>query len=332
MSDVATTRPMSAGRRESFFSNLPAGSGTASMVGGAWIVLVIASTLHRADFLSYQTLLAVAFTMAIVGVLAVAQALVGVSGAILDLSQPTVLTLAGAVICQLLSMNWPLPAVLFIGVVVGALWGLTNATIIVAGKLNPIIVTLATNFIGTATMFLIFQHIQAPITSPLVAWGQGNFFGLPNIWWPMLVLVLLVGYFLPRTRYGRHAIAVGGSRFAAQARGISLRKTRFAIFIIAGAISGLASIMFVASNGPFAPNAGTTFQLPVIAGVILAGVSLAGGRGNLWLILLSVGFLSTVPTSLVFFGFSSNWQAVFQGFILVVAVSLDGWRARRLLR
>ncbi len=332
MSDAATTRPMPVGRKVLLTANLPAGWGTASLVAGAWLLLVLASAVHRADFLSYQTLLAVAFTMAIVGVLAVAQALVGMSGAILDLSQPTALTLAGAVVCQLLGMGWPIPIVLVAGILVGAAWGLFNATIIVVGKLNPIIVTLATNFIGTAVMFLIFQHIQAPIASPVVAWGQGNFLGLPNIWWPMVALVLIVGFLLPRTAYGRHAIAVGGSRFAAQARGISLKKTRFAIFISSGAIVGLASIMFAASNGPFAPSAGTTFQLPVIAGVILAGVSLAGGRGSIWLILLSVGFLSTVPTSLVFFGLSSNWQAVFQGFILIVAVSIDGWRARRLQR
>lgn len=333
MSDVASpTRPATAGRREAFFANLPAGWGTAASVAGAWIVLILASGMHRADFLSHQTLLAITFTMAIVGVLAVAQALIGTSGAILDLSQPTALTMSAAVVCQLLNYSWPLPLVILAGIVTGAIWGLINATIVVVGKLNPIIVTLGTNFIGTAVMFLIYTNIQAPITSPLVAWGQGGLLGLPNVWWPMVILVLVTGFFLPRTVVGRHAIAVGGNRFAARSRGISLKKTRFAIFIIAGAIVGLAGIMFAASNGPFAPSAGTTFQLPVIAGIILAGVSLAGGRGSIWLILLSVGFLATVPTSLVFFGFSSNWQAVFQGLILIVAVSIDGWRAKRLQR
>ena len=100
------------------------------------------------------------------------------------------------------------------------------------------------------------------------------------------------------------------------------------MFTISGAIVGVAGILFAASNGPFPPSGGSTFQLPVIAAVILAGVSLAGGRGSIWLILLSVGFLSTVPTALVFFGFSSNWQAVFQGLILVLAVAIDGWRAK----
>jgi ribose transport system permease protein len=333
MSDVASaTGPVTAGRKETLLANLPAGWGTAAAVAGAWIILIVASGIHRADFLSHQTVLAVTFTMAIVGVLAVAQALIGTSGAILDLSQPTGLTMTAAVVCQLLNYNWPLPVVILAGILVGAAWGFINALIVVVGKLNPIIVTLGTNFIGTALMFLIYQNIQAPITSSLVAFGQGGFLGLPNIWWPMVALVLVVGFFLPRTVAGRHAIAVVGNRFAAQSRGISLKKTRFAIFILSGAIVGIAGILFAASNGPFAPSAGTTFQLPVIAGIILAGVSLAGGRGSIWLILLSVGFLSTVPTSLVFFGFSSNWQAVFQGLILIIAVSIDGWRAKRLTR
>ena len=330
MTDVASTPGViPETRRKAFFSNLPAGWGTAASVAGAWIVLILASGMHRADFLSHQTVLAITFTMAIVGVLAVAQALVGISGGILDLSQPTGVILAASVVAFLLDLGLPTPVVVFGGILTGAAWGFLNALIIVTGKLNPIIVTLGTNFIGQAVMFLVFQTAQAPLNSGLVGFGRGYLLGLPDIWWPMALLVLLVGFLLPRTAYGRHVIAVGGNRAAAQARGISLKKTRFGVFTSAGAVIGLAGVLFASSNGPFSPTAGSTFQLPVIAAVILAGVSLAGGRGSIWLILLSVGFLSTVPTALVFFGFSSNWQAVFQGLILVMAVAIDGWRGRR---
>jgi ribose transport system permease protein len=333
MTDVApTTQATAASRLEGFRANLPAGWGTAVTVGGAWIALIIASGIHRGDFLSHQTVLAITFTMAIVGVLAVAQALVSLSGGIIDLSQPTALTLSASVVAWLLEQGMPIPVAVVAGILAGAGWGFMNASIIVLGKLNPIIVTLATNFIGTAVMFLVYQSIQVPINSALAEFGRTYFLGLPNIWWPMVILVLIVGFLIPRTRYGRHITAVGGSRFAAQARGISLRKTRFAVFTVSGAIVGLAGVLFAASNGPFSPNAGANVQLPVIAGVILAGVSLAGGRGSIWLILLSVAFLSTVPTALVFFGFSSNWQAVFQGAILITAVAIDGWRAKRLQR
>ncbi|MEO8883438.1 MAG: ABC transporter permease [Devosia sp.] len=332
MSELATSQPIAGDRTGSQLANLPAGWGTAAIVAGAWVLLIIVSGIHRADFLSHQTVLAVSFTMAIVGVLAVAQALIGMSGGILDLSQPAALILVAYVIAQLLNQNVALPIVLIAALLVGAAWGLLNALVVVFGKLNPIIVTLATNFIGVAVMFLIFQNSQTPLRTSFSDFGRSYFLGLPNIWWPMLIIILLVGFFVPRTRFGRRMIAVGGNRFAAQSRGISLKKTRFLVFPIAGAIVGIAGILFAASNGPYAPGDGATFQLPVIAGVILAGVSLSGGRGNILLLLLSVGFLATVPTALVFFGFSSNWQAVFQGFILILAVAADGWRAKRLQR
>ena len=144
--------------------------------------------------------------------------------------------------------------------------------------------------------------------------------------------MLVTGYFLPRTRFGRRAIAVGGNRFAAQVRGISLRKTRYATFMAAGGFVGFGAVLFAASVGPFDPGAANNLLLNVIAAVILAGVSLAGGQGNLWGLFLSVGFLSTIPTSLVFFGFSSDRQTILQGMILVIAVALDGYRARRTAR
>lgn len=329
MSDVASTTTSPGIRTGGFLQNLPAGSGNALTILVAWLILIVATGLYRGDFLSHQTVLAVSFTMAIVGILAVAQALVGISGGILDLSQPTALTLSAAIVAKLIDMGFPIWIAVLAGIASGAAWGGLNAAIIVFGKLNPIIVTLGTNFIGTAVMFLVYLTIQVPLKSELVAFGREYFLGLPNIWWPMLLVVLIAGYLLPNTRYGRRTIAVGGNRAAAKARGISLKATRFGVFVVSGAIAGLAGVLFAASNGPFSPNAGANLQLPVIAGVILAGVSLSGGRGNIWLILLSVGFLSTIPTSLVFFGLSSNWQAVVQGLILVVAVAIDGWRGRR---
>lgn len=305
------------------------GWGAALALLGAWLVLIAVSGLHRADFLAHQTVLAVTFTMAVTGVLAVGQALVAISGGILDLSQPTSLVLTAYVTSLLLSLGVNTLLVVVVAVLLGAAWGFLNALIIVFGKLNPIIVTLATNFVGVAALFLIFQNAQAPINSPLRQFGRGYFLGLPDIWWPMVLLVLVVGYLLPRTRYGRRTIAVGGNRTAAQARGVSLRKTRFGVFAVAGACAGMAGVLFAAANAAFAATAGADFLLPVIASVILAGVSLAGGRGNLLLLLLSVGFLSTVPTSLAFFGLTSSWQAVFQGMILILAVSLDGYREKR---
>ena len=102
-----------------------------------------------------------------------------------------------------------------------------------------------------------------------------------------------------------------------------------ATFMAAGGFVGFAAVLFASAAGPFNPSSANTMQLNVIAAVILAGISLAGGRGSFWMLLLSVGFLSTIPTSLVFFGLSSDTQSIFQGVLLMIAVAIDGYRARK---
>jgi ribose transport system permease protein len=305
------------------------GWGTGLTLLAVWLLLIAATGFYRADFLSHQTMLAIAFTMSIVGVLAIGQGIVAMSGGFIDLSQPSGLILSNLVIVRLAEAGMPLPVLIVAAVLTGMAWGFINASIIVFAKLNPVIVTLGTNFIGLAGLFLVFQLAQVPLGSDIHALGRTSHLGLPAIWWPMAILILIVGFLVPRTRYGRRMIAVGGNRAAAQARGISLKATRFATFIAAGGFVGLAAVLFASSAGPFNASSANSMQLNVIAAVILAGISLAGGRGSFWMLLLSVGFLSTIPTSLVFFGFASDRQLIFQGLILVVAVAIDGYRARK---
>lgn len=305
------------------------GWGAPLLVLGVWLALIAVSGLHRSDFISHQTLLAVAFTMSVVGVMAIGQGLVSISGGFIDLSQPSGLIVASLVAVRLSEAGVPFALVIVGAILTGMLWGLINASIIVLARLNPVIVTLATNFIGLAALYLVFQLAQVPNGSPIYQFGRASYLGLPAIWWPMIALVLIVGFLMQRTRYGRQTIAVGGSRYAAQARGVSLKWTRIWVFSVAGGFVGFAAILFASAAGPFNPGSANVLQLNVIAAVIVAGISLAGGRGHFWMLLLSVGFLSTVPTSLAFFGLSSDAQAIIQGFILVMAVALDGYRARK---
>jgi len=303
--------------------------GTALVVLGAWVALVAASTIYRSDFLSRQTLLSITFTMAVLGVVTVAEALVTISGGILDLSIPTELILPAWVIVTLLGHGVNIVLVVLMGLLTGAAWGLLNALIIVFGKLNPIIVTLGTNFAGAAIVNIYLTSGQTPLKSGLAKWGQSEVLGLPSVFWAMAVFVLISGYFLSHSRVGRRTVAVGGNPQAARVRGISLRRTRFGVFIVSGAVCGFAAVLFTASTLNFVSSEATYYLLPCVAATILAGIRLQGGSGNLWLILLSVGLLSTVPTSLAFFGVGELWQNVPPGVVLVVAVSIDGYRQMR---
>jgi ribose transport system permease protein len=313
-------------------ARVPLGLRDALGIAGLWIVLIVATTIVRPDFLSNQTLLAVTFTMSISGILAVSQAIIVISGGLLDLSLPMSLTISAWATVTSLGAGVPTPIAIVIGILTGAAWGAMNGAIVVFGKLNPIIVTLATGFGGLAIMLIFWKSAQIPSTSSLRHFGLGRILGLPDIFWPMIAIILLAGLALAYTRWGRHIIAVGGNAPAAKARGISLRRMRFGSFIGAGAVAGLAGVMFSAVNPSFTPNAGADFQLIVIASVILAGISLSGGKGNLIVLLLSVGFLATIPASIAFFGLAPAWALVFQGAVLIVAVGIDGYRLKRSAR
>jgi len=321
------------GTRDGLRGAVPESVKVAVAVCATWALLIVGTTAYQTDFISHQTVLSVTFTMAVVGVLAVAEGLVVISGGMIDLSLPTSLILAAAVATTLLDRGWNIVPVIFVAMAIGGAWGALNATIIVFGKINPIIVTLGTNLAGVALLSIhISGYSTIPPGSGLATWGDALFLGLPNVFWVMVLTILLAGYLLPRTRVGTRVLAVGGSTQAARVRGISLRKTRFGVFIVSGMIVGVAAILFAASTHSFSVSDGTTYLLPPIAAVIVAGVSLAGGSGNLWVLFASVGLLSTVPTSMAFFGLSDLWQQVPPGLILVAAVSIDGYRRKRASR
>ena len=215
------------------------------------------------------------------------------------------------VIVTLLGHGVNIALVILVGLLTGAAWGFLNALIIVFGKLNPLIVTLGTNFAGIA----LSEHLLAERTDTARFWPGENgaspkFPGLPDVFWAMAIFIFLAGYFLKHSRAGRRVVAVGGNPQAARVRGISLRKTRFAVFIGSGVICGLAAVLFTASTLNFVSSETTSYLLPTVAATILAGIRQQGGSGNLWVILLSVGLLATVPTSLAFFGVGELWQNV----------------------
>lgn len=309
--------------------HLPAAARDALSIAGIWVALIVVTTIVRPDFLSSQTLLAVTFTMAISGILSIAQGLIVISGGLLDLSLPTALIFSAWATVTVLNAGGPTALAIAAGIAAGAAWGLLNGTIVVLGKLNPIIVTLATGFGGLAAMLIFFKSAQIPSSSDLRAFGLGRFLGLPNVFWPMVILIVLAGLAFTFTRWGRRVIAVGGSSTAARARGISLPRTRLAVFGGAGAVAGFAGVLFASVNPSFTPASGNNFQLIVIAAVILAGISLSGGKGSFLVLLLSVAFLSTIPVSIAFFGLAPAWALVFQGAVLIVAVGIDGIRMKR---
>ncbi|THG29329.1 ABC transporter permease [Naasia lichenicola] len=306
---------------------------TAAALLGALVIVIVVTTVLHPDFFSGRTLIAIGFTMAITGILSVGQAIITISGAVLDLSIPAGLMLPAWAVATMLGASNPLPTALIvlIGVALGVVWGGINALIVTTLKINPIIVTLGTNFIGIAILSMQFTTATVPGRSELSMFGNGSLL-LPNIWWVMLVVVLVAAPLLRYTRSGRHLTATGGSVPAARSRGISIRGMRYLAFCTAGICYGIAGVLFAGSTSNFNPMGSASLLLSVIAAVILAGVRMDGGRGSILLLLPACALLATVQTALVFFGLDAAMQSVFQGAILIIALAGDGYLRKRSTR
>jgi rhamnose transport system permease protein len=135
---------------------------------------------------------------------------------------------------------------------------------------------------------------------------------------------------LRNLRAGRSVYATGSDPEAAFLAGIQPRRVTFWVFVVMGALVGLAAMLHSARFAVVDPTAGTGLELTVIAAVVVGGVAISGGRGTLAGPLLGVLLMATIGPALVFFGAEAHWEKALQGAVILLAVAADGFsRARR---
>lgn len=219
-------------------------------------------------------------------------------------------------------------------VIVGALCGLLNGIIIVFGRIQPIVVTLA-----TASVFVGLALLLRPTPGGAVNYDLADAITLDVLGIPtalIITFILAVGFWLPfrRTGLGLGLYALGSSEQAAFQSGIDTRLIRIAAFTLAGVFGGLAGLFysFVTTSGDAGIAAG--FTLNSIAAVVLGGVLLRGGVGSLLGALAGAYILKTISSLMFFSGIPSLAQPLFEGLILAAAIAIgsaDVLRARNKL-
>jgi ribose transport system permease protein len=213
----------------------------------------------------------------------------------------------------------------------GAACGAVNGLIVIFGRLQPIVATIATGavFFGIA---LILR--PTPGAAPDFNWEiadalTGKVFNvLPASLLTLLGVVLVVWIPFRRSIIGRATYAVGSSEVAAYMSGMPIRRAKFLAYVFSGlfaAMGGLYLTFFTYSGEASAAN-GNTYTLYSIAAVVLGGVSLFGGRGTAIGAIFGALAFRTIGDLLFVFDFDPLWQPLFQGVVLLVAVSIGSAR------
>lgn len=217
--------------------------------------------------------------------------------------------------------------VLLTGIACGAL----NGLLVIYGRLQPIVITIATGavFFGIALWIRPYPGSAAEFSSDLADALTGKVFGIfPASLLFLIVLVLVVWIPFRRSVIGRAVYAVGSSEPAAYMSGVPVKRAKFTAYVLCGlfaAMGGLFMTFFTYSGEASLAN-GNTYTLSSIAAVVLGGVSLFGGRGSAIGAIFGALAFRAIGDLLFVFDFDPLWQPLFQGVVLLLAVSLGAAR------
>ena len=278
-------------------------------------------------FLTGDNLSLVLQQVMVVGVLAIGQTLIILTAGV-DLSCGMVMALGGVVMTKLATeAGLPVPVAIAGGVAVTTLFGMVNGLLVTRVKLPPFIVTLGTLNIAFAITQL-YSNAQTITDLPPSMTALGNTFqvgGTAVVYGVtlMLALYLLVWFALRETASGRHVYAVGNNPEATRLTGINTPRVLLGVYVIAGALYGVASLLSVARTGVGDPNAGQTENLDAITAVVLGGTSLFGGRGLVLGSLVGALIVGVFRNGLTLMGVSSVYQILITGVLVILAVTTD---------
>jgi ribose transport system permease protein len=306
----------------------------------ALAVLMIALSLASDHFLTAENGVNILRQISVNLCLSIGLTLVILSGGI-DLSVGAVLALAGAVAAGLLKSGIDLPmwnvhleltvaGAVMVGVGVGVALGLLNGLMVTRLLIPPFVATLAMMSVARGlTQLWTGGYPISRLGAPFGFIGTGSFLAIPMPVWIVVVLCLITLVICHRTPFGRHLYAVGGSERAARLTGLNVDAIRVVVYVVGGALSGLAGILVTARLDSAQPNAGLGYELDAIAAVVIGGTSLSGGRGSVAGTALGCLLIGVLSNGLTLLNVSPFWQQIVKGAVIAVAVALDRRNSRQ---
>lgn len=295
-------------------------------------LLVGAIELRFPGFVAPGNLASIYNDTAILIILALGQAAVILSRGI-DLSIAANLALSGTV-AALLNVAFPDLPVIFLlaaAVINGTVLGAINGLLVWRLSIPPIVVTLGTMTIYRGIIFLLTGGgwVNAhEMTDAFKAVPRAVFLGLPVLSWFSLAAIAVMVVVLTRTRLGRAFYAVGGNPNAAVYTGISVGRTHFFAYLLAGALAGLAGYLWVARYAVAYVDIANGFELDVVAACVIGGISIAGGVGTAIGAVLGALFLGIIKNALPVIDISPFWQMAISGAVIIIAVAVNARAAR----
>lgn len=281
----------------------------------------------------------------IVGTMALGMACVIITGQI-DLSVGSSLVLCTGVSIMAFNMTNSIIVMVIAAIATGALCGAVNGLLVGLGKMPPFVVTLGTMLIYRSLTLSVVRKIDPAISGSSssqfamlsdnsnyeflrMKFGTGKLalgnFSLPYIFFVFLLVAIIFIVMSKNTKYGKTVYAVGSNEKSARLAGINVTWVKVSVFILTGICVGIASLMQACKIGNVTPaSSGVSYEMYAIAAVVLAGVNMAGGKGNMIGVIFGALSYTTINFIIVSIpGLSVDIQDTFQGLVLIVVILIQ---------
>lgn len=214
--------------------------------------------------------------------------------------------------------------------VTGLAAGSINGFLVSRVNVPPFIATLGMLTTASGLAYVVGQG--APINGLPQNFGDianNRILGLQIPVLVMIVGIVTLALIMKRTSYGMRVYAVGGNPVAAQIAGVKTTRILFSVYALSGLLAGISGVMLASRviSGP--PNLGEGYELDAIAAVVIGGASLLGGRGSILGTALGLFLIQTLNNGLDILVVPAYWQNVIKGALIVAAVTVDVWSAKR---
>lgn len=285
------------------------------------VLIWLSFALTTENFATIDNLSIILAASAVILVASTGQTLVLLTGGI-DASVATVAACSAVIAAAVMGREGSALVGLLIAVGVGSAFGLLNGFAVAYLRLTPLVLTLGTMLVARGIAFSVSQGIAMRVPRELRDIRRIEFLEIPAIAIVALIIVIVFGLLLSRTSWGRHVYLLGNNEQGARYVGIRYRLVKASVYIICGALGGLAGYLSIINLGVAIPGVGDTILLTIIGGVIVGGTSLFGGEGSIWRTVVGVLLLTSLGNGLNLLGFEFYDQLVVEGIVILVGATL----------
>jgi len=298
--------------------------------------LITVEPYMGSNFLKRENLLNVADQITVIAIIAIGMTMVIITGNI-DLSVGSLVALSAVTITYLIqnflgASDATISDIFLAGsaaILVCGVIGFLSGIFVTFFRIPSFIVTLSTMLIASGLAFTISEGQSIYQVPDSFIWlGRGRILGIPASVWIMIILFILAHLVMSKMVFGRYVYAIGGNQEASRLSGVPINKIIIAVFTVGGLLAGLGGIILASQLNSGSPTYGLTYELFVIAAVVVGGTSLMGGEGKIWGTLIGALIIGVIQNGMNLVGVESYTQKIVLGLLILGALIIEKVRGR----